>query len=173
MIPTLDTPRLILREFREADFPDYARLCSDADVMRYLGVGAPWTAGEAWRHFAFMIGHWHLRGYGPWAVEEKESGRFIGRIGFLNPEGWPDFELGWTLAKEHWGRGLATEGARRALRYAFLEMDRDHVISLIHPENRASIRVAEHLGARQAGTAVVFGREVRIYRTVRTPAAVA
>lgn len=81
MIPTLDTPRLILREFREADFADYARLCADADVMRYLGAGQPWTVGEAWRHFAFMIGHWHLRGYGPWAVEDRESGHFIGRRG--------------------------------------------------------------------------------------------
>jgi len=78
----------------------------------------------------------------------------------------------WTLAKEHWGRGLATEGARRSLRYAFTEMDRDHVVSLIHPDNRASIRVAEHLGARQAGTAFVLGREVQVYRTERASAAV-
>ena len=74
---------------------------------------------ETWRHMAFMVGHWQLRGYGPWAVEEKASGELVGRVGFLNPEGWPAFELGWTLARKFWGRGYATEAARRALDYGF------------------------------------------------------
>jgi RimJ/RimL family protein N-acetyltransferase len=112
---------------------------------------------------AFLVGHWQLRGYGHWAVEEKASGRLVGRIGFLNPEGWPGFEVGWTLAREGWGRGYATEGARRALGYAFTELDRDHVISLIHPDNYASIRVAERLGERLEGKAKVFGKEVSVY----------
>ena len=112
---------------------------------------------------AFLVGHWHLRGYGHWAVEEKATGRLVGRIGFLNPEGWPAFEIGWTLARESWGRGYATEGARRALEYAFTELERDHVISLIAPENQASIKVAERLGERLESETELLGKHVLIY----------
>lgn len=160
---TLETERLILRMWREDDdFETYAQMCADLEVMRYLG-GKTFSRMEAWRHMAFLIGHWHLRGYGHWAVEEKASGRFIGRIGFLNPEGWPGFEIGWTLGREHWGKGYATEGARRALEYAFTELDQDHVISLIHPENRGSIRVAERLGEQPEGKAQIMGFDVLVY----------
>lgn len=158
----LETERLILRMFTEEDFESYARICADEEVMRFLG-GKTFDRTEAWRHMAFLIGHWHLRGYGHWAVEEKASGRMIGRLGFLNPAGWPGFEIGWTLSRDCWGRGYATEGARRALRYAFTEMGKDHVISLIDPENKASIRVAERLGERLEGEAEIFGMKVHVY----------
>lgn len=159
---TLETERLILRQWRESDFEPYAEICADPAVMRYLG-GKPFTRLEAWRHMAFIVGHWQLRGYGHWAVEERSSGKMIGRLGFLNPEGWPAFEIGWTLARDSWGKGYATEGARRALRFAFTEMGRDHVISLIHPENKSSIRVAERLGETVEGETEVLGIPVLIY----------
>jgi RimJ/RimL family protein N-acetyltransferase len=144
----LETDRLLLRMWREEDFEPYAKICEDADVMRYLG-GKPFNRLEAWRQFAYLIGHWHLRGYGHWAVEEKATGSLVGRIGFLNPAGWPGFEIGWTLGRESWGKGY--------------ELDKDHVISLIHPENRASIRVAERLGEKPEGSAEVLGIPVIIY----------
>jgi RimJ/RimL family protein N-acetyltransferase len=159
---TLETDRLILRMWREADFEAYAELCADPEVMRYLG-GKVFDRTEAWRHMASMIGHWYLRGYGIWAVEEKESGSLVGRIGCINPEGWPGFEVGWTLKREFWGKGYATEAARRALEYGFNELDKPHVISLIHPENRASIRVAERLGETLEGNARVFDTDVLVY----------
>jgi RimJ/RimL family protein N-acetyltransferase len=159
---TLETERLILRMWREDDFEPYAQICADPEVMRYLG-GKTMTRAECWRHMAFLVGHWHLLGYGHWVVEEKASGRLIGRLGFLNPEGWPGFEIGWTLGREHWGKGYATEGARRALKYAFTELDKDHVISLIAPENQGSIRVAERLGERPEGKAEIMGFEVVVY----------
>ena len=158
----LETERLILRMFREKDFPAYARLTSDPEVMRFLG-GKTLDRLEAWRHMAFIVGHWQLLGYGHWAVEEKMSGNFVGRIGFLNPAEWPGFELGWTLARESWGKGYATEGARRALSYGFNELDRSHIISLIHPDNKASIRVAERLGEKVEGKTQLMGHEVLIY----------
>lgn len=160
----LETERLILRMWREEDFEAYARIHGDGEVMRFLGpTGEPLSRMEAWRHLATMVGHWHLRGYGHWAVEEKSGGALVGRIGFLNPEGWPGFELGWTLGREHWGRGYATEGARRALAYAFTEMNREHVISLIQPGNRNSIRVAERMGEKLEGRTDLFGKDVLIY----------
>jgi len=160
--PTLETERLLLRAWSKDDFESYAEICADPDVMRYLS-GAPFSRLDAWRQLAFLVGHWDLLGYGHWAVEEKASGRLIGRLGFLNPEGWPGFEIGWTLGRASWGNGYATEGAHAALAYAFTELGRDHVISLIHPENRASIAVAERLGERHEGETTLMGNDVLIY----------
>ncbi|MFL6195668.1 MAG: GNAT family N-acetyltransferase [Thermoanaerobaculia bacterium] len=156
-VPTLETERLLLRMWRDSDLEEYAAICADPEVMRFLGEGKPLARADAWRQMAMIAGHWHLRGHGHWAVEERETRRLIGRIGFFRPEGWPGFELGWTLGRPFWGKGYATEGARRALDYAFTEMDRDHVISLIHPDNHASIRVAERLGEKLEGTTELFG----------------
>jgi RimJ/RimL family protein N-acetyltransferase len=134
--------------FCEEDFEQYAAMMCEAEVTRYLGDGAPLSRELAWRQLAMILGHWQLRGYGLWAVEELESGRLVGRVGFFNPEGWPGFELGWALGREFWGRGFATEAARRALEFAFEVLGREHVISLIRPDNVASVRVAERLGER-------------------------
>lgn len=158
----LETERLVLRMWREDDFEAYAELCADPEVMRYLG-GKTFDRAEAWRAMAMQIGHWYLRGYGHWAVEEKHSGRFAGRLGFFNPDGWPGFEIGWTFKREFWGKGYATEGGRRALEYGFKELDKEHIISLINPENRASIRVAQRLGETLEGTAKIFGTDVLVY----------
>jgi RimJ/RimL family protein N-acetyltransferase len=159
---TLETERLLLRWLREEDFERFASMCRDPEVMRFLG-GTLATEIEVWRQMASIMGHWYFRGYGIWAVEEKSSGQFIGRIGLLNPIGWPGFELGWTLARDRWGKGYATEGARRALAYAFNELDRDHVISLIASANIASIKVAERLGEKVEGQTELLGNEVFIY----------
>jgi RimJ/RimL family protein N-acetyltransferase len=160
---TLETERLILRMMREDDLEEYAKIYADPEVVRYLGEGRTLDRTGAWWHMAMVLGHWALRGYGPWAVEERASGRLVGRVGFLNPEGWPGFELGWVLAREHWGKGYATEAGRRALAHAFERMGRDHVISLIHPDNANSIRVAERLGERLEARTPLFGREVFVY----------
>lgn len=163
-IPTLTTDRLILRAFRDDDLDAYAEMCADPEVMRYLGEGKTLSRVEAWRQMAFIVGHWQLRGFGLWALEEKASGRFIGRAGLLQPEGWPGFEAGWTLGRAWWGKGYATEAAREALRYAFEDLDRDHVISLIRPENKPSIRVAERLGERLEGeVSDFFGGRALVY----------
>lgn len=81
----------------------------------------------------------------------------------MDPVGWPAFELGWTLSRASWGKGYATEGARRALAYAFTELNRDHVISLIASGNIASARVAERLGEKIEGRTQLYDKEVNIY----------
>lgn len=159
----LETERLKLRMWRETDLDDYAEMSADPAVMQYLTLGKLFTRADAWRSIAFFMGHWEMRGYGHWAVEEKATRRMIGRIGFLNPEGWPGFEIGWTLARHAWGKGYATEGAKRALAYAFNELDRRHVISLIHPDNAPSMRVAERLGEKREGRARVNETDVLVY----------
>ncbi len=163
-IPTLETERLRLRSFRKSDLDDYAALNADREVLRYLGAGSePWDRGRSSRHMAFLVGHWKLWDAGTWAVEDKESGAFLGMVGFSSPEGWPGFELAWTLARRAWGHGYATEGARAAMDYAFTVWKRAHVISLIAPENRASVRVAERLGERLEERILHLGREMLRY----------
>jgi RimJ/RimL family protein N-acetyltransferase len=98
-----------------------------------------------------------------WAVEERESGAFIGRVGFIDPPGWPGFELGWALARAYWGRGLAFEAAQTALDHAFQRLGRDHVISLIHPENTRSRRLAERLGERFEKTVDLLGDKLGVF----------
>jgi RimJ/RimL family protein N-acetyltransferase len=158
----IETERLVLRTFRESDTDAYAEMVGDAEVMRFLG-GKVMSRQEAWRNMAMVLGHWHLRGYGFWAVEERASGELVGRVGCWKPEGWPSLEVGWTLRRAHWGRGYATEAARASLEYAFETLDRPHVISLIDPNNTNSIRVAERLGERPEGEWEVFGMKVVIY----------
>jgi len=163
-IPTLTTERLRLRSFRKSDLDDYAALNADREVLRYLGSGSePWDRGRSSRHPAFLLGHWQLWDAGTWALEQKETGTFLGMVGFSSPEGWPGFELAWTLARRAWGHGYATEGAQAAMDYAFTRWKRDRLISLIAPENRASIRVAEHLGERLEGRITHLGRELLCY----------
>jgi RimJ/RimL family protein N-acetyltransferase len=148
LVPVLATERLVLRGFTPHDFEPFATIVSDPEVVRYVDDGAPISREECWRGMALFLGHWHLRGYGWWAVEERRSGEFLGRIGLYNPEGWPGIEIGWLLRRDVWGAGLATEGATAALNYAFDVVGVSHVISLIDPDNAASIRVARKIGER-------------------------
>jgi RimJ/RimL family protein N-acetyltransferase len=164
---TLETERLILRMWREEDFEAYAPIFADPDVMRYVFPGRPLTRLEAWGYFVYLVGHWHLRGYGHWALEEKSSGRLIGRVGLAYPDGASHVELGWIIGREYWGRGYAGEGARRALEFAFSELQENHIISTIHPENRASIRVAEKLGETLTGKAENSWAEHLVYAIER------
>src|SRR5262245_12643267 len=152
---------------RESDLDAYAEMCADPEVMRYIGDGQPLARPMAWRNLAMMVGHWSLRGYGLWAAEERSSGAFVGRIGFWNPDGWPGFEIGWMLHRSYCGRGYATEGARAALDYGFIELGQPQIISLIRPENLASIRVAERLGERLVGEEDLFGKMSLVYRITR------
>jgi len=162
-IPILKTKRLILRGFRESDLDAYAEMCADEEVMRYIGTGKLLSRAESWRSIAAIIGHWFLRGYGLWAVEEQQSGEMIGRIGCWKPEGWIGLEIGWCLRRAFWGHGFATEAGKASIDFAFTKLQQSHVISLIRPDNAASRRVAEKLGEELEGKTEVSGNEAVIY----------
>lgn len=145
-IPTLETERLILRPNRPEDFEAYAAFyASDRSRLRAFG---PKSRQEAWIRFAAEIGHWPLRGYGFWAVEEKATGAFCGQVGLWNPEGWPAPEVGWMVWAEHEGKGYAYEAACRARTYAYEALGWAEVASCISDGNTRSIRLAERMGAR-------------------------
>lgn len=160
----METERLVLREFRESDIEVYSRMLADPEIVRYLLPGGPLGRHDAWRHMAMLAGHWQLKGFGHWAVEVKETGQFIGRAGLWFPDGWPDYEVGWTIDRAAWGNGYATEAARPALHHARHTLGVAHVISLILPENVRSIRVSEKLGGHLEKRAVHAGRETLFYK---------
>lgn len=161
--PILETPRLRLRELRGSDFEEYAALYTDPEVTRFLGNGAPWDRGRAWRHLAFAIGHWQLEGVGPWVVEERSSAAIAGMIGFWTGTGWPGFELAVHLARRCWGLGYGTEGARAAMAYAFGALGRENLISLVNPANHRSIRLVERIGERLDGRIEFLGRPYLLF----------
>ena len=138
-------------------------MMADPDVTRHLGDGKPLSRADAWRQIALFLGHWSLRGFGIWAVELRATGELAGRIGLYEPEGWPGFELGYTLGRQFWGRGYAREGGHAALDYARVTLGRTEIISLIRPANIGSIRVAESLGATRGEQIDFFGAPTLVY----------
>ncbi|MGE5617593.1 MAG: GNAT family N-acetyltransferase [Candidatus Woesearchaeota archaeon] len=165
--PTIETERLVLRAWREDDLDPYAAMCADPEVMRYIGSGRVLDREEAWRQIAIFLGHWELRGYGLWALEAKAERSFVGRVGLWQPEGWPGLELGWTLARPHWGQGYATEAGGASMEFAWAHLNAAKLISLIQPENRASRRVAERLEMQVERRARLGPSEVLVYSRER------
>ncbi|MGK4005231.1 GNAT family N-acetyltransferase [Sorangium sp. So ce1036] len=162
--PTLPTERLRLVAPEGRHFEAFAAMHADLEMMKYIGDGRPLDRPSAWLHLAMLIGHWDLRGYGVWAVEEMGTGELIGRAGLLHPDGWPDAELNWMIKPSRAGRGLATEAARAVLRFAWTELGLSRLISLVRPGNAASIRVAEKLGGSLAETIEFMGGPMHVVR---------
>lgn len=162
-IPTIITERLVLRAFSPADLGPYSEMNADPQTMRYLGE--PFDDVGTWRLMASLIGHWHLRGFGMWAVQDGGTGEFLGRAGLYEQHGWPGTEVAWSIRRDRWGQGLATEAGSAALDFAMTVVGATEVISLIHPKNVASMRVAEKLGLSYARTESVSGAELSIYAT--------
>ena len=146
--PTLVTDRLILRPLEEPDLDAYTEVLMTPEVRRSLHLPATFSRGDAWAGMAQWRGQWELRGSGQWAVEERSSGRFVGRAGLHRPEvpAWPGLEVGWTLHPTYWGKGYATEAGASAIAYAFEVIGAGEVFSIILPENERSQAVARRLG---------------------------
>jgi len=168
----IETARLLLRQWREGDLDAYARICADPEVMRYMGSG-PLTCAETERRVERIARSWEERGFGLWAVEYKETGTFIGRIGLLYHEDWPEdehkTEVGWLLDRSCWGKGLATEGATASVRYGFEGLGLERIISIALPQNVASRRVMEKTGLTLRGQTRWRGHDVVWYAMDRDP----
>ena len=150
--PTLETPRLRLRGWRPDDFEPYVAMLADAETARFVTRrGLPYGERETWAEMAFLTGHWQLLGYGMFVVEERATGRFLGRVRPLQPKGWPGFEIGWGLVRSATGKGYATEAAAAAIDWSFATFPLARIISLIDPRNEPSRRVATRLGERPSG----------------------
>jgi RimJ/RimL family protein N-acetyltransferase len=141
----LETPRLILRPPRMEDFDAWAAFLEDEVATKFIGGTQP--RATAWRTFMCMCGAWTMTGIAMFSVIEKASGQWVGRLGPWYPEGWPEAEVGWGIAREHWGKGYASEGAAAALDYAFDVLGWPSVIHCIDEHNLASQGVAKRLGS--------------------------
>lgn len=144
---TIETPRLILRPIAREDFAAWVAFMGDAEVTRHLG--GVQARSTAWRSFCTMAGAWSLYGFAMFSVIEKASGRWIGRLGPWQPEGWPGTEIAWGLAREAWGNGYAIEGATAAIDWAFANLGWSEIIHTIDPANLPSQQVALRLGSRK------------------------
>lgn len=148
--PTIETARLVLRGWRPDDFEPYAAMLADDETTRFITArGRGLSEKEAWNETVWLVGHWQIRGYGMFVVEERATGAFLGRVGPLHPPWWPAFEMAWSLAPEARGKGYATEAARAAIGWSFDSFPLDRIVSIIDPRNAASQAVAERLGQRR------------------------
>lgn len=163
----LETDRLLLRQFTDDDLDAFAGIQADPIAARYIGDGTPTDRETSWRLMAMFLGHWTLRGHGQYAVEERATGAFAGRVGLWHPEGWPGLEIGWLIGRDRWGRGYATEAGRAVARAAFDELGVKRLISVIRPDNAASIQVARKLGAAHDDTIDLQGHHVQVYALTR------
>ena len=145
----LETSRLVLRPPRADDLDAWAEMMLDEPSARFIGGTMP--RAVCWRQLMTMIGAWHAQGFAMFSVIEKESGRWLGRVGPWQPEGWPGTEIGWAIVRQFWGRGYAGEAAAVATDWAFETLGWANVIHSIAPANLSSQRVAQKLGSRNLG----------------------
>lgn len=171
-IPIIETERLLMRGHRTEDFPDSAAMWADPVVKRYIG-GNPSAPQQSWGRVLTYAGHWSLMGFGYWVVVEKGTGRFIGEVGFadfkreITPsiEGIP--ELGWVLAPHAHGKGYATEAVRAACDWADTNFESGRTVCIIHPDNAASVRVAEKCGFRELQRTSFMGEPTVLFERLR------
>ena len=162
---SLDTARLHLRVFRNEDLDDLARLLSDPDVMKYVSNGQPISREEADIALQSIVRHWREHGFGRWAIFDRATNRFVGFGGLRSLMGIP--EVVYHLAKEYWGRGLATELANASLQFGFETHSFDRIVAVAKPLNAASIHVMEKIGMTYEMHTSYYDIEVIQYQIVR------
>jgi RimJ/RimL family protein N-acetyltransferase len=154
-LPTLRTPRLVLRAHRLEDFPSVAAMWSDPDFVRFIGAGQPLSPEAAWAKLQRTVGAWPLLGYGFWAIEQASSGRVIGEAGFLEaraPTGQVRTpETGWALETSARGQGYAGEAVAAVLAWGDERFER--TTCDIARENVRSIALARRHGYHDIGPA--------------------
>lgn len=168
-LPLLLTGRLRLRPPTIADFPASFAMWSDPVVTRFIG-GQPHTKEQVWGRLLRYIGHWQALGFGYWAVETIEDGRYVGEVGFsdfrrdIEPgfDGIP--EIGWVLSPSAHGRGLASEAAQAALAWRDRSLPPGETVAIIAPEHTASLRIAEKFGFQRGKTVPYHGAPIVILR---------
>jgi RimJ/RimL family protein N-acetyltransferase len=166
----IETERLFLRPLSMEDAEDLLRLQGDPEMMKFFDDGHTYGSEESRTWLQWHVDMWELEGYGFWAAIHRSESRFLGWIGVTKvwspPELMPASEVGWFIGRDHWGQGLATEGARQALAFAFGSLQLERVIARYRSDNTASGRVMEKIGMqlwREEPYPGIAGVTTRIY----------
>jgi RimJ/RimL family protein N-acetyltransferase len=181
-VTELATERLDLAQPHADDLHELVPIYGDPEVMRYIADGKAWSRDRIALALRRWTSYWESDGFGLFAVRRRDDARLLGSVGLLpwNPATWTpasraaigksaEIEIGWTIARDAWGAGYASEAARAVHDWARDELGLRRLISLIHPDNAASIRVAEKLGERHETDVVLSGRPARVYATALSP----
>lgn len=169
--PALDTPRLAMRAHVVSDFEDSFALWSDPRTVRHIG-GTPSTRDRAWQRLLTFAGLWPLVGFGYWAVRERETGAYVGEVGFADfhrgtdPAFDGEPEMGWVLSPAMHGKGYATEAVRAALDWADRALPHPRVVCMIAPGNAPSIAVARKVGFADWTRTVFNGDDTLLFQRV-------
>lgn len=166
---TLQTRRLQLRQFVHEDWPAMHQHYSDLECTRYT-FGRALSEGESWRAMASLLGHWALRGYGPYALVHKEWQQVVGTVGLWYPNDWPEPEIKWALTRRYWGQGFASEAVRAVQHMLAEHWPGPPLISFIHSENQPSAQLALAVGAHLEREVSFRGAPWHIYRHAPFPA---
>jgi ribosomal-protein-alanine N-acetyltransferase len=160
----LETARLLLRPFTEADLDAFHSVVGDPEVMARTPAGVSRDRGESEQRLRYLIDHQDDHGYSLWAMVEKDTGDVVGDCGLMLVEGTgPDAELAYHLRLDRWGRGYVTEAARECIRFGLKEVGLPRVVALTEPEHFVARRVMEKVGMSHEGEATYYGRNLALY----------
>ena len=163
----LETPRLIMRPYEESDAEAAHVWLSDAQLFRFYTYGPYRTLSETAQRIREYRQQYGRHGFGKWAAVERATGVLIGDAGLVLAEKTGEIHVGYRFARSHWGKGLATEAAKAWVDHGFEQLNLDRVAAFIHPENAASIRVAEKLGFTLCRHDREHGIDWKIYELFR------
>jgi len=163
----IETARLYLRQFTPDDLDDLYRIYSDSEVMKYIGKGVRTRAATETALYG-MLEHWQQHNFGMWAAVHKIDNKFIGRCGLCFLDKTPEVELGYTLDKLYWNRGLATEASLASLQYGFEVLKLERIVAIARPENTASQRVMQKVGMKYEKNDRYYESDVVYYSISRS-----
>jgi RimJ/RimL family protein N-acetyltransferase len=164
-IPSIQTPRLLLRPWSPQDAETWFNLLQEDGILRYFPNPAPPRREKADTYIAHHLAHWEKHGYGHWAVVTQDDDRVVGWTGLEHLPELAETEVAYLLSKRVWGHGYASEAARAAIRFGFESAGLGSIIGLVHQDNIASISVLEKCGLRFADRVNLWGVRLSRYRT--------
>lgn len=170
--PRIETDRLVLRPWRKDDFRPYHAILQEPEVYRHFGKAM--SAEECWRRLMASVGSWIFNGFGTWAVERKSDGRLVGNVGFftawrdLEPEFGDEPEMGWIMATDTHGHGLAKEACAAAIGWLEANSAPTPVWAIIAPANHPSLNLADRLGFERVSETVYAEEPTLVLRRPAT-----
>ena len=162
-IPTLLTPRLLLRAWKQEDADAWFNILQEEGILQYFPNQTPPAREKAEAYITHHLTHWRMRGYGHWAVVNKEDGQVVGWSGLEYLPKLNETEVAYLLSRRVWGRGFATEAAQASLQFGFESAGLEKIIGLVHPENLGSVHVLEKCGLTFTDRITLWGMEMSRY----------